>query len=91
MPVHRLRHRTTGLPAVTTPVPPTNVRLKIGDRELPLECRYAGWNGETHVWVAVQPWMFRNFPASHLLIDVLPAHTTVEIELGNDPHPAVPY
>jgi hypothetical protein len=36
--------------------PPRDVRAVMADgREIPLECRYVGWDGTTHLWEAVHP------------------------------------
>lgn len=59
------------------PEPPQDVRITMADgSEVPVECVYVGWDGQTHNWQAViEP---DRRPAS-MSIGVLPARTSVSI------------
>jgi hypothetical protein len=61
-------------------VPPVDVRAVMADgSEVPLECVYVGWDGETHRWDAVV--RLGEVPAS-LRIGMLPALTSVGVRMA---------
>lgn len=64
---------------------PRNVRAVMADgREVPLECRYLGWDPRigAHRWAAV--WSLPDLPQS-ISIDELPAHTAVMLAVVEPP------
>jgi hypothetical protein len=62
------------------PIPPTNVRLQIGDRVIPVECVYVGQRGDgIHEWQAPTTLSVirGNEEAAQLRADQMPPMTAV--------------
>lgn len=65
-------------------VSPVDVRVVLADgREIPVECRYTGWNGSSHVWEAV--YTLPEIPVA-ARVGMLPARTAVVVPV-NHPRP----
>lgn len=65
------------------PIPPTNVRIQLDeDRVIPVECVYRGRNADGfHIWEAVAPVAVTDTPMAYLLVEHLPAATSIVIAL----------
>lgn len=63
------------------PVPPTDVRLRIGDQVIPVECTYEGWHEGRHVWVSTAPaWVERGMEVE-VLVGEMPGRTELRVQV----------
>lgn len=68
------------------PVPPRNVRLQLRDgRVIPVECRYLGVDEDgVHVWTPTIERIDVTPGLAAVLIEMLPARTTVALRVGEE-------
>jgi len=67
------------------PAPPVNVRVVLDGTEIPVECVYGGRAADGyHQWFAVTPIDTGAASSAHVLIDDLPADTSVTIAVKEE-------
>lgn len=69
------------------PVPPENVRVVVGGREIPVECVYTGRRPECGcaLWIAVMPIGVGTERDIQLRVDMMPAETEIYIQFAGEP------